>query len=457
MDDKWLGFAPEPSRGQVLSALRGINKSASVSFVRDPAELRSMAARYGLPVILGFADEGVSDVNLAAAIAHDGSSPRVVLVCRNASGSLKSRAHQAGVSEVLDVALSSEAAPVAGAHEKAGEVPPRAPATGAAERGASGPVLRPSSLPVGGVVDEVPFSLSVPKEIASVPAVRVPKRPVSPPGKERAPLLTFVSGRGGVGKTTLVATAAAIASSWGMKVSLCDLDLSCGNLYSRFGLAGPADLSQLGGVQEDVAKTVDLLGVSAMDSVRLWGSCDRPEMAEVVMPEVGTLLGELAATSDLVLVDTSPTFTDAVAQSAQMCDRLLLVTDGGVGSAVALARLGSLAVRLGVARTRIVRISNRCDPKGRDDIEFSRADVGLETARNFRVVDGGEEVGELAAAGKIPALAEMEGDFVTSLASALAQVLAEMGRLPDCEAAAKACEASKPRKRWAFGKRKEAV
>ncbi|MEE1208984.1 MAG: hypothetical protein U0K60_03000, partial [Parafannyhessea umbonata] len=176
-----------------------------------------------------------------------------------------------------------------------------------------------------------------------------------------------------------------------------------------------------------------------------------------VMPEVGTLLGELAATSDLVLVDTSPTFTDAVAQSAQMCDRLLLVTDGGVGSAVALARLGSLAVRLGVARTRIVRISNRCDPKGRDDIEFSRADVGLETARNFRVVDGGEEVGELAAAGKIPALAEMEGDFVTSLASALAQVLAEMGRLPDCEAAAKACEASKPRKRWAFGKRKEAV
>ena len=67
-----------------------------------------MAARYGLPVILGFADEGVSDVNLAAAIAHDGSSPRVVLVCRNASGSLKSRAHQAGVSEVLDVALAVE-------------------------------------------------------------------------------------------------------------------------------------------------------------------------------------------------------------------------------------------------------------------------------------------------------------------------------------------------------------
>lgn len=452
MEDKWLGYSAEDRRQEIVSALRSINRSAAISFARDAPDLRALAARYGLPVILGFTDGGVSDVNLAAAISHDGSCPRVVLVCRDASGSLKSRAHQAGVAEVMDLALSSEVAPAVGAPEMAGEVPPRAPSAGVAERSQMEPAREE-------VEDQgrSPFSLAIPPEVAGAPSLRVARRPVSPPNEERAPLMVFASGRGGVGKTTLVATAAAIASSWGMKVSLCDLDLSCGNLYSRFGLSGPADLSALGGKGDDVADTVDLLGVSAMDSVRLWGPCDRPEMAEVVMPCVGSLLGQLAVTSDLVLVDTSTTFTDAVAQAAQICDRLLLVTDGGVGSAAALARLGALAVRLGVARTRIVRISNRCDPKGRDDIEFSRADVGLETARNFRVIEGGEEVSDLAAAGKIPELVDLEGDYVQSVATALAQILTEMGRLPDCEAAAKACEGSRPRKRWSFGKKREAV
>lgn len=57
-------------------------------------------------------------------------------------------------------------------------------------------------------------------------------------GASRAPLVTVVSGRGGVGKTTLVAALAACSARAGLRAAVLDLDLMCGDLPSVFGVDG---------------------------------------------------------------------------------------------------------------------------------------------------------------------------------------------------------------------------
>lgn len=270
-------------------------------------------------------------------------------------------------------------------------------------------------------------------------------------------MLAFVSGRGGVGKTSLVAAMATAAASWGMHVALLDLDLSAGNLYNCLGLPGPADLAPLAEQEELLREDIVSYGKEAGENIVLWGGCELPEMAESVIPKVGAVIATLRGCFDLVLVDTSVGLTDAVAQAAQDCDRLILVVDGRPGSTAAQRRLGALAVRLGIARTRMVRLANRCGHRGRGEPKLDHADVGLETARPLRVYEGGIEVSECMGEGKPADLFDLGSRFATSCASSLASLLSELGCLPNNGNAHQALEARDERPRWGFGRRKGAV
>lgn len=237
---------------------------------------------------------------------------------------------------------------------------------------------------------------------------------------------------------------------------MLDLDLSCGNLFSCFGLPRGTDLSRL-------VEGGDLEGSEAGSCVAvtpllgLAGPCERPESAELVSPHVAELVSGLARGCDLLLVDTSTTLTDAVAQAAQLADRLVIVSDDRPGGTAALARVGGLAVRLGVARTRIARLENRASPRRGADLALGRAEVGLEVARVYRAFDGGDEAADLLAEGLALELPDSGGPFAESVAISLAQLLAELGRLPACEEAARAAEGSTVRRRPVFfGLRREA-
>ena len=164
----------------------------------------------------------------------------------------------------------------------------------------------------------------------------------------------------------------------------------------------------------------------------------------------------LALERDLVVVDTSTTFTDAVAQVAQLADRLLVVSDGGPATTAALARTSGLAVRLGVARTRVARLDNRANPRERTNFLLGRAEVGLEAARVFRTFEGGTEVRDLLAEGRALELAELDSPFSESVGAVVAQVLAELGRLPGCDEAERLAGESTTRRRpGIFGRRRE--
>ena len=443
--EMWLGYAGRSGRREVLMALRKISPGSAVVFARSPEELRERFSEEEpgtVGAIVGHTGEGVSAMNLAAAIAHDGVASEVVLVARGASGSLRSRARRAGVSQVFDatVAPSLEQS----SHEEREDEPEEVESSSERTSG------RLAELPQVEMIDEIEEPLELPME---APHASTQLRPGS-----AAPILTVASGRGGVGKTTLVALMASAAARWGMNVAVVDLDLSCGNLYTCFGVTKGPDIVRIAPQGTPTPESMGRASVRCNDHIHLWGPCERPEEAELAMPHVATLLSYLSTRYDLVVADTSTTFTDGIAQAVQACDRLLVVHDERAGAVASAARVSSLAVRLGVARTRIVRVVNLGDPRVKPNAFEGRAEVGLETARMHRVIDGGVEAEDLLAAGKVDELASIDSDLMVCVSSLLAQTLAELGRLPDNEAARKASEVRGTKRRFAlFGKHREAV
>lgn len=498
MADRWLGLCRDEVQEDLRRALMTISRDAGISFASSAQDLRAKVSEATQPVgaMVGPLEGGVSSVNLAAALVADGMASEVVLVAPGVSSSLRRRAEAAGITRLIDLSALVLAAidDLDEPYDDIGDLPtmvidasgaflsPRASAVPAPVRGAGSKAPRLRSLPRVEDSAEMDAAKAQPKDDAregsSAPAVvaeramatpaqgprppaarHEPKQEVAPDGGQSAhvaPVIVLVSGRGGVGKTSVAATMALAASSWGMRVAALDLDLACGNLYSCFGMGEVADLAGLAQVPDGQTEHLVGLGREAAEGLTLWGPCELPEMSETVGPHVGSLLRCLRERHNLVLVDTSATFTDAVAQAAQACDRLVIVVDNRPGTTVAQARLAALAVRLGVARTRIVRLANRCGPHGRGEPIINRAEVGLETARTLRVADGGAEVADCLGEGRIGDLRDLGSRFYASAGSALATMLSELGCLPQTAEARRALEGGVERPRWGFGHKREA-
>ncbi len=491
MANVWMCLCEDDVAQSMRQALSYLDSDAMLCFASSAQDLRERVqqAPFGMGVLVGPLDGPMSALNVAAAVAHDGLAADVAMATYGVTQGLRQRAQRAGIRTVLDLAdVRPNALPDLDEPTfTADEVPtmvfggsmPSVPsfegvplignqaAEDASVRGYPERVHIPETLSSNDdarksrtlILGDEPAHAIMGDELLNEPG-----KPLLVGGEiERvtsegdAPVVVFVSGRGGVGKTSLVAMMATVAGAWGMRVALCDLDLSCGNLYSCFGIPGAADLAKIVGVESFSADDVVGAGVRVGERSSLWGPCELPEMAEVVYPKVRELLDVLARTHDLVLVDTSSTFTDAVAQAAQRCDRLVITVDQGHGSAVSQARVAALAVRLGVARTRMVRLANRCGPHGKGEPIINRAEVGLETARPMRVFDGGPEVADCMAEGRMGELMDLGSRFAESSATALALLLQELGRLPDCADARRAIERTQQKPRWSFGRRKEAM
>ena len=455
----WVCLAARAMQDAVRNAVIAHSPGANAVFVESASELRSWAkdAAPGCHVAVGPLEDGMSSLNVAAAVVRDGGASEVVLVVDEADDRLAERAALMGAHAVLE--LDGGLDPAKDIDE---------------------PNVLSDDIPTF-VMDVVPKQrkLVLPevpeakgdsdlKQVITSPndaedrakAVETERRKTSiahEPSAGLAPIIVLVSGRGGVGKTSVTAAMAYAAASWGMRVAACDLDLSCGNLYSCFGTAGPADLGQLFAGASLQADALRSSGQEVSKNLVVWGPCERPEMADAVYPHVEQLLTMLAEQNDLVLVDSGTTFTDAVAQAVQQCDRLVLVVDGRPGSAAAQARLGGLAVRLGVARTRIARLANRCGKRGRGEPSINRAEVGLETARPLRVLDGGSEVADCMAEGRVQDLFALGSKFAETSSESLAKLLSELGRLPDVPEARQLVEKKSQRARWTFGRMREAV
>lgn len=246
----------------------------------------------------------------------------------------------------------------------------------------------------------------------------------------RAPVICAVSGSGGCGKSTIVATMAHAASLLGLRAAVLDLDLMFGNLYDLLGADAPHDMATL--IEPSVAGALaepDVVAASmrVAPGVTLWGPVAAPERAELMVRPVELLLDILRRESDVVLIDTSVFWGDAVAAAVAACDRCLVVGDAAVSSATSAARVIELASRVGVPRTRMSAVFNRFGARGADEDVAMRFEIACALSSKIRIADGGQDLAALMAFGRADEAVGQTSAFATSVREATREMLVELG------------------------------
>ncbi|MDY4946109.1 MAG: P-loop NTPase [Collinsella sp.] len=246
----------------------------------------------------------------------------------------------------------------------------------------------------------------------------------------RAPVICAVSGTGGCGKSTIVATMAHAASLLGLRAAVLDLDLMFGNLYDLLGADAPHDMATL--IEPSVTGALaepDVVAASmrVAPGVTLWGPVAAPERAELMARPVELLLDILRRESDVVLIDTSVFWGDAVAAAVAACDRCLVVGDAAVSSATSAARVIELASRVGVPRTRMSAVFNRFGARGADEDVAMRFEIACALSSKIRIADGGQDLAALMAFGRADEAVGQISAFATSVREATREMLVELG------------------------------
>lgn len=270
-----------------------------------------------------------------------------------------------------------------------------------------------------------------PASVSPVPApsAPAPSADSSIPSR-RAPVICAISGSGGCGKSTIVATMAHTSSLLGLRAAVLDLDLMFGNLYDLLGVDAPRDMAAL--IEPAAAGALtepDIVATSmrVAPGVTLWGSVAAPEQAELMARPVELLLDVLRRESDVVFIDTSVFWGDAVAAAVAASDRCLVVGDAAVSSATSASHVIELASRVGVPRTRMSAVFNRFGARGADEDVAMRFEIACALSSKIRIADGGQDLAALMAFGRADEAVGQTSAFATSVREATREMLVELG------------------------------
>lgn len=258
-----------------------------------------------------------------------------------------------------------------------------------------------------------------------------PEAPARPAGAgPRAPVVTVLSGRGGVGKTAIAAMLGALASSWGMRAALIDLDLMFGDLHAWYGVDEPADLGKLydlrggpGGFEAAVESSATKIG----PGLTLWGPLQAPERAELVAGCVERLVALLQGVADIVIVDTSAHWGDAVASTVARSDRCLVVGGATLDAGRTAARVVELVAKMGVPHTRMTAVFNRLGAHGHGEDAALRFEMGAALRSKHRVSDGGDEVAMIGSVAQLVELLQGDGAYARSSRELASRLFRELG------------------------------
>lgn len=345
--------------------------------------------------------DDVEPINAAAAMKRDDQRRAVRLVAFDGSGSLKSRASQAGV-EVL-----------------------------ASGRGLAARYAEEKRLHAAEATAELP-KVELPKTTASAPAPSTVSRPVLAASESHAFMLPVVSGSGGAGKSTVAVLAALLAQQLGFRTLLVDLDLQFGDMAPLLGMADPLRIDEAMLAPERALQLAPQGSVPALLAAPL-----RLERGEAVADRIPLLLDALSGAFDVVVANTGSLWAEQHAAVLERSSKALFLVDQRPSSLRACRHAVELCSRCGIATSPFLFAVNRCS-KGSlyTSIDVSCA---LHGAQAIELRNGGPEVEELLSAGLPLDLLASRNELCVSLEQVL------MGLLPGCEEKAVPAPKRKPR------------
>lgn len=185
-------------------------------------------------------------------------------------------------------------------------------------------------------------------------------------GRKRGQVITVFSAKGGCGKTTIATNLAALlASERHESVCLVDLDLAFGDVGIALQLVPARTVTDA----ISMGATLDAEGLQALltphsSGLKVLAAPIGPDSKESVKPDlVFRIIDLLAATFEVVIVDTPPAFDDTTLAAFDRTDELLVLTTPDI-PAVKNLRLSLETLKLINYPTDHIRvILNRADAK----------------------------------------------------------------------------------------------
>lgn len=253
--------------------------------------------------------------------------------------------------------------------------------------------------------------------------------------EESAFVVSVVGGSGGVGKSTVAVSLAALAQSRGLKTLLLDADLQFGDMGFLLGKEDGFDIADLMAQPERLGQVEPKDGLPAL--IR---SPRKLEQSELIMGRLAEFICCLKGSFDLIVVNTGAFWSESHMQVIEASDKVLFMLDQRPSSVRSCSHALELCERCGIATQQFLFVLNFCSRHALlTSIDVSCA---LHGAHVEELKDGGKEVGELLGAGLPGDLMASKNPFVASLEKLLDAVVPDGSRgsalaLPAAEPAPK--------------------
>ena len=139
-------------------------------------------------------------------------------------------------------------------------------------------------------------------------------------------IITIISGKGGVGKTTIAANLGAIFAGKGKKVVLMDIDIGLRNLDMLLGMESKVSYTLLDVLEGNVTLEQALIQDSRFDFLYLLPAGQVYDNPDISMDDIAGLTAELCRNFDYVIIDC-PAGVERCFRNAAICaDKVVAVT-----------------------------------------------------------------------------------------------------------------------------------
>jgi pilus assembly protein CpaE len=348
-----LSFSPEgfPNKNEAGYMVFTSSEDCRAALRQAPVRVQVIVMEEG---------DMVTPINLAAALSKDCRERDIYLMAKAPSGSLTSRAKAAGVRGLINKQQAECLLGIETATKVAQE----------------------------------------PRQVLSIPVAL----------RSAGFTVGIVSGRGGVGKSTIALLLAVLAQQRNLRVALVDLDLQFGDLSF---LAGQEPAHAI--VRKTIEQSLDHripFSLHAGELVLVEGGA-LPEQAERLALQTSQLLEVLGAQADLVVVNTGSFWTEIQAVLAAKSTQLLFLMDQRASSIEGCRQAIELCIRLQAAQAKFFYVLNRCGSHAAlsaQDVSLALGGVDV-----FALADGGPLVDELLSLGRPYELLQSKNPLVNSL------------------------------------------